>query len=61
MKKTYTMPRTAVVGCTTVSMIAGSGGIKGPSGTGYGGKDNDGTKQPAARHHNVWDEEEEEE
>ena len=61
MKKTYFSPETTVVSMAMAQMVCQSGVTS--KGIGYGGVDEDGTKDPAARRRrrDAWDDEEEEE
>lgn len=62
MKKTYLKPLTEVVRMGMTMMICTSESVTSNNGIDYGGVDEDGEKDPAARRRrNVWDEEEEEE
>ena len=62
MKKTYLKPLTEVVRMGMTMMVCTSEGVTSNNGIDYGGVDEDGEKDPAARRRrNVWDEEEEEE
>lgn len=58
MKKTYITPQMEITEMETASMLANSDSIKGLDGTGYGGVDEDGTKDPASRQWNGWDDDE---
>ena len=49
-----------ITGMGTAYMLASSdNSIIGPEGTGYGGVDENGTKDPASRLFDVWDDDEE--
>jgi hypothetical protein len=58
MKKTYITPQMEITEMETASMLANSDSIKGLDGTSYGGVDEDGTKDPASRQWNGWDDDE---
>jgi hypothetical protein len=59
MKKTYMKPSAEVVRMGMTMMICTSEGVTSNNGIDYGGVDEDGEKDPAARRHrNVWDDEE---
>lgn len=65
MKKNYMTPEVQMIAVRTINVIAGSplGPINSDTlegGVGYGGVDEEGTKDPAARRFSVWDDEEEE-
>ena len=57
MKKMYSKPQMELVEMATAYMLANSDSIKGLDGTSYGGVDEDGTKDPASRQWNGWDDE----
>ena len=61
MKKTYLQPSAEMDSIGTESMICNS--VTSDNGIGYGGVDEDGTKEPASRRYrnNVWEEQYEEE
>lgn len=58
MKKEYMQPAIVMVQTKLAMMICGSQDITSDVGIGYGGVDEEGELDPAARRHNVWDEEE---
>ena len=59
VKKKYITPQMEITEMATAYMLASSyNSITGPEGTGYGGVDEDGTKDPASRLFDVWDDEE---
>ena len=58
MKKMYSKPQMELVEMATAYMLANSDSIKGLDGTGYGGVDEDGTKDPASRQYNGWNDDE---
>lgn len=61
MKKEYFAPQTLVVRTETEQLLSGSG-IQSNYDIDYGGIDEDGTKEPAARRQNVaWDDDEDDE
>ena len=61
MKKAYIIPTMEVVRMMTMQVLAGSG-VRGNNGSGYGGVDTGGTKDPAApRYHGYDDDDEDEE
>ena len=60
MKRTYLQPSTEMDFMATEGMVCGS--VTSDFGIGYGGVDEEGTKDPASRRrYNVWEEEELEE
>lgn len=60
MKKTYMRPSTLTVQTELQVMICQSG-VNSNNGIGYGGVDEEGTKDPASRKHkSEWDDDEEE-
>lgn len=60
VKKQYITPQMEITGMGTAYMLASSdNSIIGPEGTGYGGVDENGTKDPASRLFDVWDDDEE--
>ena len=63
MKKTYIEPYMQMVFTATQSMIClSNGGVTSGNGIGYGGVDEEGKEEPAARRHNdMWDDESEDE
>ena len=62
MKKTYIQPSTEMVRIGTTMFVCRSGRVTSDKGIDYGGVDEEGEEEPAARRHrNVWDYEEEEE
>jgi len=62
MKKTYLQPLTEVAEIESTTMICASDGVTSSNGIDYGGVDEDGEMNPAARRHrDMWEEEEEEE
>ncbi len=63
MKKRYMAPESLLVETELLTVVCTSGGVKGEgSGNdiGYGGVDDEGKKDPAARRYDVWEEEDEE-
>lgn len=57
-------PLTAVALIDEATVVCASPGVGSDKGIGYGGVDNDGTKDPASRrwhHHREWEDEEDEE
>ena len=58
MKKMYSKPQMELVEMATAYMLANSDSIKGLDGTSYGGVDEDGTKDPASRQYNGWNDDE---
>ncbi len=60
MKKKYTVPLMENIAMSCLQMLTASDSVKGPDGTGYGGVDTDGTKDPASRQYNSWGGDEEE-
>ena len=63
MKKRYMAPESLLVETELLTMVCTSGGVKGEgtgSDIGYGGVDDEGKKDPAARRYDVWEEEDEE-
>ena len=59
MRKIYMAPVASIVAATTQSFLAASG-VSGGEGTGsdigYGGVDDDGSKDPSSRRHrDIWD------
>lgn len=62
MKKTYMPPLVVMVQTEMSRIICGSDDIRSDKGIGYGGVDEEGELDPAARpYHTIWDDEEEEE
>lgn len=59
-KNTYTAPLMETIALSCLQMLTTSDSVKGPDGTGYGGVDTDGTKDPASRQYNGWGSGEEE-
>ena len=62
MKKRYMAPESLLVETELQTVVCTSGGVKGEgSGNdiGYGGVDDEGKKDPAARRSDVWEEDEE--
>ena len=55
MKKTYIEPSVEVDGMEAETIICGS--VTSAVGIGYGGVDEDGDKDPAARRYDAWDSE----
>lgn len=60
MKKEYMQPSVMMVQTRLAMIICDSQGITSDKGIDYGGVDEDGTKEPAARRYSVWNDEEEE-
>ena len=60
MKKTYLQPSTMMEDMEAEAFICGSESITSNNGITYGGVDENGTKDPASRRHEVWDDESEE-
>ena len=58
MKKMYSKPQMELVEMATAYMLASSDSIKGLDGMGYGGVDDDGTKDPSSRQYNGWNDDE---
>ena len=59
MKKRYFAPETLVVRTAIEQLLSGSG-VQSDNGIGYGGVDEDGSKDPSARRHrSEWDDDEE--
>lgn len=62
MKKIYLKPSTEMVLTQSTTMICGSQGVTSNKGIDYGGVDDTGEKEPAARRQrDVWEDETEEE
>lgn len=59
MKKTYIEPSIEMEGMEAEIIICGSQDVTSPVGITYGGVDENGTKDPASRRHEVWDDESE--
>lgn len=64
MKKRYMAPESLLVETELLTMVCTSGGVKG-KGTGgdigYGGVDDEGKKDPAARRYDVWEDDDDDE
>lgn len=64
MKKRYMAPESLLVETELLTMVCTSGGVKG-EGTGsdidYGGVDDEGKKDPAARRYDVWKDDDDDE
>ena len=63
MKKTYMTPEVLTMNVRTTTLMGNSDAINSDTLEGmggYGGVDEEGTKDPAARRFSVWDDEEEE-
>jgi hypothetical protein len=63
MKKTYITPEVLTMNVRTMTLLGNSDAINGDTLQGmggYGGVDEEGTKDPSARRFSVWDDEEEE-
>ena len=58
MKKTYVTPQMETMVMDTASLLSDSKSVTGPDGIGYGGVDEDGTKDPASRRFDVWNDDE---
>ena len=58
MKKRYMAPESMYVETELLTMVCTSGGVRGEGlgvDIGYGGVDDDGSKNPASRQRGVWD------
>lgn len=58
MKWNYAQPAVMTVKTETAMMICGSQDITSNNDINYGGVDEEGTKDPASRRYDIWDEEE---
>ena len=58
MKKIYMKPSTEVVETKLTGLICGSNDITTDKGINYGGIDEEGTKDPASRRYDNWEEDE---
>ena len=60
VKKKYLAPALKEIEIKQSQFLCGSG-VTGPNGTGYGGVDTGGTKDPSSRRYSGWDNDEDEE